>query len=191
MNIIWESIILILTGMIALKMTGSNSVSQMTRAEIIIVVSIGRIIVEPVLSRKVVPSIFAAVIFASILLIIHFFELKSKKVERFLNGSSIVIVENGEIVKENLLKAKMSEQQLYMQLREKGIHDLMSLQQVTAEPNGRIGYQLIEKAQPITLEMLEKILGQQKIKNNFSLDKLILHGSIGFFIFSLNVLVNI
>lgn len=84
--------------------------------------------------------------------------------ERFLNGSSIVIVENGEIVKENLLKAKMSEQQLYMQLREKGIHDLMSLQQVTAEPNGRIGYQLIEKAQPITLEMLEKILGQQKIK---------------------------
>ncbi|PFB31982.1 DUF421 domain-containing protein [Bacillus cereus] len=164
MNIIWESIILILTGMIALKMTGSNSVSQMTRAEIIIVVSIGRIIVEPVLSRKVVPSIFAAVIFASILLIIHFFELKSKKVEQFLNGSSIVIVENGEIVKENLMKAKMSEQQLYMQLREKGIHDLKSLQQVTAEPNRRIGYHLIEKAQPITLEMLEKIIDQYTIK---------------------------
>ncbi|GAB6550517.1 MULTISPECIES: DUF421 domain-containing protein [Bacillus] len=164
MNIILESIILIFTGMIALKMTGSTSVSQMTRAEIIIVVSIGRIIVEPVLSRKVVPSIFAAVIFASILLIIHFFELKSRKVEQFLNGSSIIIVENGEIIKANLIKAKMSEQQLYMQLREKGIHDLKSLQQVTAEPNGRIGYRLIEKAQPITLEMLEKILDQHKIK---------------------------
>ncbi|PEW76830.1 hypothetical protein CN424_18310 [Bacillus cereus] len=164
MNIILESIILIFTGMIALKMTGSTSVSQMTRAEIIIVVSIGRIIVEPVLSRKVVPSIFAAVIFASILLIIHFFELKSRKVEQFLNGSSIIIVENGEIIKANLIKAKMSEQQLYMQLREKGIHDLKSLQQVTAELNGRIGYRLIEKAQPITLEMLEKILEQHKIK---------------------------
>ncbi|HFK1765484.1 hypothetical protein AT258_09125 [Bacillus wiedmannii] len=164
MNIILESIILIFTGMIALKMTGSTSVSQMTRAEIIIVVSIGRIIVEPVLSRKVVPSIFAAVIFASILLIIHFFELKSRKVEQFLNGSSIIIVENGQIIKANLIKAKMSEQQLYMQLREKGIHDLKSLQQVTAEPNGRIGYRLIEKAQPITLEMLEKILEQHKIK---------------------------
>ena len=90
----------------SIKMTGSTSVSQMTRAEIIIVVSIGRIIVEPVLSRKVVPSIFAAVIFASILLIIHFFELKSKKVEQFLNGSSFVIVENGEIIKANLMKAK-------------------------------------------------------------------------------------
>ena len=33
-------------------MTGSKSVSQMTRAEIIIVVSIGRIIVEPVLVGK-------------------------------------------------------------------------------------------------------------------------------------------
>lgn len=59
--------------------------------------------------------------------------------EQFLNGSSIIIVENGEIVKENLMQAKMSEQQLYMQLREKGIHDVKSLQQVTAEPNGRIG----------------------------------------------------
>ncbi|MES5938798.1 MULTISPECIES: YetF domain-containing protein [unclassified Bacillus cereus group] len=164
MNMIWESIILILIGMIALKMTGSTSVSQMTRAEIIIVVSIGRIIVEPVLSRKVVPSIFVAVIFASILLIIHFFELKSKKVEQLLNGSSIIIVENGEIVKEKLKQAKMSEQQLFMQLREKGIHDLKSLQQVTAEPNGRIGYQLIEKAQPITLEMLEKVINQYNIK---------------------------
>ncbi len=100
-------------------MTGSKSVSQMTRAEIIIVVSIARIIVEPVLSRKVGPSIFATVIFAGVLLIIHFFELKSKKMEQFLNGSSIIVVENGEIVKENLMKAKMSEQQLYMQLREK------------------------------------------------------------------------
>ena len=97
-----------------------------------------------------------AVIFASVLLIIHFFELKSREAEQFLNGSSFVIVENGEIIKANLMKAKMSEQQLYMQLREKGIHDLKILQQVTAEPNGRIGYQLIEKAQPITLEMLEK-----------------------------------
>lgn len=63
MNILFESIILILTGIIVLKLTGSKSVSQMTRAEIIIVVSIGRIIVEPILSRKVGPSIFLCVYF--------------------------------------------------------------------------------------------------------------------------------
>ncbi|PGZ69359.1 DUF421 domain-containing protein [Bacillus sp. AFS029637] len=164
MTILFESIILILTGIFVLKMTGSISVSQMTRAEIIIVVSIGRIIVEPVLSRKVIPSIVTAVIFSSILLLIHFLELKSRKVEEFLNGSSIVIVENGEIIKGGLSQAKMSEQQLYMQLREKGIHDLKSLQQVTAEPNGRIGYQLTTKVQPITLEMLEQVLDQYNLK---------------------------
>lgn len=155
MNIIWESIILTLTGIIVLKMTGSTSVSQMTRAEIIIVVSIGRIIVEPVLSRKVVPSLFAAIIFASILLTIHFFELKSRKVEQFLNGSSIIIVENGEIVKRIWCRQNVRTTTLYA-IKRKRIHDVKSLQQVTAEPNGRIGYQLIKEAQPITLEMLEK-----------------------------------
>ncbi|QUG84233.1 DUF421 domain-containing protein [Bacillus nitratireducens] len=164
MNILFESIILILTGIIFLKLTGSKSVSQMTRAEIIIVVSIGRIIVEPVLSRKVVPSIFAAFIFASVLLIIHFFELKSRKIEKFLNGTSIIVIENGEILKKNLLRAKMSEQQLFMHLREKGIHEIKNLQQATVETNGRIGYQLTNTAQPVTLEMLEKLLEQYNLK---------------------------
>ncbi|MEK5301674.1 YetF domain-containing protein [Bacillus sp. FSL R10-2201] len=164
MNILFESIILILTGIIVLKLTGSKSVSQMTRAEIIIVVSIGRIIVEPILSRKVGPSIFAAFIFASVLLIIHFFELKSRKVEKFLNGNSIIVIENGEILKKNLLRAKMSEQQLFMHLREKGIHEIKNLQQATVETNGRIGYQLTTTAQPVTLEMLEKLLEQCNLK---------------------------
>ncbi|MFD6510325.1 MULTISPECIES: DUF421 domain-containing protein [unclassified Bacillus (in: firmicutes)] len=164
MNILFESIILILTGIIVLKLTGSKSVSQMTRAEIIIVVSIGRIIVEPILSRKVVPSIFAAFIFASVLLIIHFFELKSRKVEKFLNGTSIIVIENGEVLKKNLLRAKMSEQQLFMHLREKGIHEIKNLQQATVETNGRVGYQLTNKAQPVTLEMLEKLLEQCNLK---------------------------
>ena len=79
MHIIVESIILILTGILALKMTGSKSVSQMTRAEIIIVVSIARIIVEPVLSRNVVPSIFASCNICKRTFIIHFFELKSRR----------------------------------------------------------------------------------------------------------------
>ncbi|PGL28149.1 hypothetical protein CN941_29655 [Bacillus cereus] len=164
MNILFESIILILTGIIVLKLTGSKSVSQMTRAEIIIVVSIGRIIVEPILSRKVGLSIFAAFIFASVLLIIHFFELKSRKIEKFLNGTSIIVIENGEILKKNLLRAKMSEQQLFMHLREKGIHEIKNLQQATVETNGRIGYQLTNTAQPVTLEMLEKLLEQYNLK---------------------------
>ncbi|WP_439876201.1 DUF421 domain-containing protein [Bacillus mycoides] len=164
MNILFESFILILTGIIFLKLTGSKSVSQMTRAEIIIVVSIGRIIVEPILSRKVVPSIFTAFIFASVLLIIHFFELKSRKIETFLNGTSIIVIENGEILKKNLLRAKMSEQQLFMHLREKGIHEIKNLQQATVETNGRIGYKLTTTAQPITLEMLEKLLEQYNLK---------------------------
>ncbi|EEL50671.1 Hypothetical membrane associated protein [Bacillus cereus Rock3-44] len=136
----------------------------MTRAEIIIVVSIGRIIVEPVLSRKVVPSILAACIFSGVLLIIHYLEMNSRGIEEFLNGNSIVIIENGKILNNNLRRAKMTEQQLLMCLREQGIHDIKTLQQVTVEPNGRVGYQLTAGAQPVTCEMLEKILHQHMLK---------------------------
>ncbi|MEH6890029.1 YetF domain-containing protein [Bacillus sp. JJ864] len=160
MNIVLESIILIGTGIIVLKLAGSKSLSQMTRAEIIVVVSIGRIIVEPVLSKKLGPTILASCIFSVVLLIIHHLEMKSRKVERFLDGNTIVIIKDGKIIKENLNRAKMTEQQLFMYLREQGIHDIQTLQQVTAEPNGRIGYQLTAQAQPVTREVLEKVLQQ-------------------------------
>ncbi|MGG2015204.1 DUF421 domain-containing protein [Bacillus sp. S10(2024)] len=160
MNIAFESIILISTGIIVLKFAGSKSLSQMTRAEIIVVVSIGRIIVEPVLSKKLGPTILVACIFSAVLLIIHYLELKSRKVERFLDGNTIVIIRDGQILKDNLKRAKMTEQQLFMHLRGQGIHDIQTLQQATAEPNGRIGYQLNAQAQPVTREVLEKVLRQ-------------------------------
>ncbi|PEE39761.1 DUF421 domain-containing protein [Bacillus pseudomycoides] len=166
MNIFFESIILIVTGILVLKLTGSKSVSQMTRAEIIIVASIGRIIVEPVLSSKVGSSILAACIFSGILLIIHYLEMKSRKMEQFLNGNSIIIIQSGKILQNNLRRAKMTEQQLLMYLREQGIHDIKTLQQATVEPNGRVGYQLTAGAQPVTCEMLEKILHQYNLKKN-------------------------
>ncbi|MGG0188664.1 DUF421 domain-containing protein [Bacillus rhizoplanae] len=160
MNIVFESIILIVTGILGLKLTGSKTLSQMTRAEIIIVVSIGRIIVEPVLNKKIGPTILATCIFSGILLIIHYLEMKSRKVEQFLNGDNIVLIKDGELLKNNLKRAKMTEQQLFMHLRVQGIHDIQTLQQVTAEPNGRIGYQLTAQAQPVTREVLEKVLRQ-------------------------------
>ncbi|MFD0771779.1 DUF421 domain-containing protein [Bacillus sp. CGMCC 1.60114] len=160
MNIVFESIILIVTGILGLKLTGSKTLSQMTRAEIIIVVSIGRIIVEPVLNKKIGPTILATCIFSGILLIIHYLEMKSRKVEQFLNGDNIVLIKDGELLKNNLKRAKMTEQQLFMHLRVQGIHDIQTLQQVTAEPNGRIGYQLTAQAQPVTREVLENVLHQ-------------------------------
>ncbi|PEZ05050.1 hypothetical protein CN326_14990 [Bacillus sp. AFS018417] len=160
MNIVFESIILIVTGILGLKLTGSKTLSQMTRAEIIIVVSIGRIIVEPVLNKKIGPTILATCIFSGILLIIHYLEMKSRKVEQFLNGDNIVLIKDGELLKNNLKRARMTEQQLFMHLRVQGIHDIQTLQQVTAEPNGRIGYQLTAQTQPVTREVLEKVLRQ-------------------------------
>ncbi|MFI8709030.1 DUF421 domain-containing protein [Bacillus sp. NPDC077411] len=160
MHIVLESMILIATGIIVLKFAGSKSLSQMTRAEIIVIVSIGRIIVEPVLSKKLGTTILTACTFSIVLLIIHYLEVKSRKVERFLDGNTIVIIKDGKILKDNLNRAKMTEQQLFMHLREQGIHDIQTLQQATAEPNGRIGYQLTAQAQPVTREVLEKVLRQ-------------------------------
>ena len=44
---------------------------------------------------------------------------------------------------------------------------MKSLQQVTAEPNGRIGYQLIKRSTTNNFRNVRKILDQYNIKDDF------------------------
>ena len=45
MNFIWQSVILILTGILLLRIAGRKSIAQMTLAQTVVMISLGTIIV--------------------------------------------------------------------------------------------------------------------------------------------------
>jgi uncharacterized membrane protein YcaP (DUF421 family) len=62
-NFIWYSFILILAGILLLRIAGRKSISQMTLAQTVVMISIGTIIVQPIVEKSVVKAIVAAAIF--------------------------------------------------------------------------------------------------------------------------------
>lgn len=50
-SFIWKSAILILTGILLLRLSGRKSISQMTLAQTIIMISLGTIIVQPIVKK--------------------------------------------------------------------------------------------------------------------------------------------
>ncbi|WP_419887693.1 DUF421 domain-containing protein [Neobacillus niacini] len=158
MNFIWYSFILILAGILLLRIAGRKSISQMTLAQTVVMISIGTIIVQPIVEKSVVKAIVAATIFVISLLILEYIELKSNAFEKFITGKSKIVINNGTLDIQNLKKLRLTVDQLEMRLRNKGISNIQDVKTATIEPNGLLGYELQEDAKPLTIGEFKRLM---------------------------------
>lgn len=156
---IWKSAILVIAGMVLLRIAGRKSISQMSVATTVIMISIGTTIVQPLANNQLWTAIGSAAVFIITLIIIEFLQLKFDWFEKFMSGRSKVIIENGQIVQKNLRSIRMTVDQLEIRLRQNGIANISDVKTATIEPNGQVGYELMRHAKPVTVGELERILG--------------------------------
>ena len=158
MDWIWKSVLLVLVGMILLRIAGRKSISQMSVATTVIMISIGTTIVQPIANHELGKAIGSAAVFIVTLLVVEQLQMKSNLFERMMSGSSRVVVENGEVIIPNLKRMRYTIDQLEMHLRQAGIRSVNDLETATVEPNGQLGYVLKPEARPVTVKDLEQLL---------------------------------
>lgn len=158
MDFIWESLVLALAGMVLLRIAGRKSISQMTVAQTVIMISIGSIIIEPIIEQSVWKTIISSAIFIGILILMEYLQVKFNWIEKTVTGKSQVVILDGVIMEGNLRKLRFTIDQLEMRLRQKGIKNISDIQTATLEPNGQLGYELTREAQPVTIGDIEKML---------------------------------
>ncbi|CAM3419310.1 DUF421 domain-containing protein [Marinicrinis lubricantis] len=156
MDWIWKSVILILAGMVLLRISGRKSISQLTVATTVIMISIGTTIVQPIANHNLWKAIGSASVFIVALLIIEWLQLKFDFFERLLNGRAITAIENGQVHQKNLRKTRMTVDMLEIRLRQIGVSNISDVKTATIEPNGQIGYELMRHAKPLTIGELER-----------------------------------
>lgn len=157
-SFIWQAFILILAGILLLRIAGRKSIAQMTLAQTIVMISIGTIIVQPIVEKSVMKTIAAAAIFVISVLILEYLQLKSNAFEKFITGKSKIVIHNGTINVQNLKKLRLTVDQLEMRLRNQGISNIEDVKTGTIEPNGQLGYELKEDAKPLTLGEFKKLM---------------------------------
>ncbi|MGF6352507.1 uncharacterized membrane protein YcaP (DUF421 family) [Paenibacillus sp. 4624] len=158
MDWIWKSVLLVLIGMILLRIAGRKSISQMSVATTVIMISIGTTIVQPIANHELGKAIGSAAVFIVTLLIVEQLQMKFNFFEQIMSGRSKVVVEDGKVIIPNLKRMRYTMDQLEMHLRQAGINSIEDLQTATVEPNGQLGYVLKRHARPVTVSDLEEIL---------------------------------
>jgi uncharacterized membrane protein YcaP (DUF421 family) len=157
-DVIWKALLLIIMGVLLLRVAGRKSISQMTISTTIIMISIGTLIVQPIANRSVWKAGLAAGIFIAVLILLEYLQLKFNVFEKFLSGSSKVVIENGQLHEKNLKKLRFTVDKLEMRLRQSGISNISDVLTATLEPNGQLGYELKRYAKPVTIGEMERML---------------------------------
>ncbi|MBG9812406.1 membrane protein [Bacillus endophyticus] len=185
MNFLWQSVILILAGILLLRIAGRKSISQMTLAQTVVMISLGTIIVQPIVEKSMMKAIGGAAVFTLAIITLEYIQVKSNAFEKFLTGKSKIVIQNGQLDIKTLKKLRLTVDQLEIRLRNQGITSIQDVKTATIEPNGQLGYELQNDAKPLTMgefknvmasyfPQLDKLkessvpLNTQSMSNNFS-----------------------
>lgn len=179
LKVVWLSFGSLLVLFILTKLMGNKEMSQLSMFDYIIGITIGSIAAEmsTALESDFMQPLLAMIIYALASILISFVSYKSLKVNRFLSGPSLILLDNGEIYRKNLKKAKLDLSEFLVQCRTNGYFNLSDLQTAILEPNGKISF--LPKADkrpatpsdfsispPIDMVVVNVILDGQVLKEN-------------------------
>lgn len=181
---IFKIIILSTTSIIILfiltKIIGSREISQLSMFDYINSITIGSIAAEMAtsLEENFMQPLVAMITYAVIIIIIEFISCRSLRLRRFINGKSLILLDNEKLYKENFKKAKIDVTEFLTECRNKNYFNISDIQTAILEPNGKLS--IIPKAskKQVTSEDLNLNPKQERIVTNVILDGKIVYENL-------------
>ena len=92
-----------------IKWLGSKGVSQLTTYQLIIILSLGSVVAEPMLNSEtsIISIIAVAIIVIMVFKLLDYLSAKNKRMEKVINLEVIELVKDGKILEEGMIKARL------------------------------------------------------------------------------------
>lgn len=146
------SVISIITLFILTRVMGKKQMAQLNFFDYVIGISIGSIAAEYAIVRAVhlVEGLTALTVFTLFSLVISHITVKSYKGRKILDGTPVILIENGKIIEGNLQKTKLNINDLLEECRQKNIFDIAEIEFAILETSGRLSVQPTSQNRPLT-----------------------------------------
>ncbi|WP_411503065.1 DUF421 domain-containing protein [Brevibacillus centrosporus] len=157
-TLIWQTVGVIVFGTLLLRIAGRKSISQMTMAQVIVMIGLGTLIIQPITGSGYWPTFLLAAVLVIVMILMEYLEIKSNRFENFITGKAVTVIENGQVLEGNMRKLRLTADKLEMRLRQAGISRISDVEWATIEVSGNLGYQLKLEKQPATKEDIQKLI---------------------------------
>ena len=143
-------------------------------------ITIGSIAAEMAtsLENDFLKPLTAMIIYTAASIIISYVSCKSEKLCKFLQGSSLILYQNGKLYEKNLKHAKLDINEFLIQCRNSGYFELSNVETAIFEPNGQISFLPKSKYRPATPSDLNLMVPEDKLVLNVILDGKIMYQNL-------------
>ncbi|MGN1179741.1 MAG: DUF421 domain-containing protein [Suilimivivens sp.] len=162
------------------KLMGYRQLSQMSMFDYINGITIGSIAAEMAtsLESNFVQPLTAMVVYALAALFLSWFTSKSVKARRVIEGAPLILLNNGELYRDNLKKAKIDVTEFLVQCRVNGYFDISKLETAILEGNGKISFLPKASDRPLTPSDMELSPSEDCMVANVILDGKIMEDNL-------------
>lgn len=154
----WQTVIIFYVGRLLLRIAGRKSISQMTITQVVVMVGIGSLLIQPVAGESLFRTLAIGLLITLLMILTEYLEMKFDVLETISTGKAKIVIENGELNINNLKKLRMTVDRLETRLRQSGIPSIDDVKYATIEVSGQIGYELKENKKPITKEEFDLLM---------------------------------
>lgn len=162
------------------KIMGYRQMSQMSMFDYINGITIGSIAAEMAtsLENNFMEPLVAMIVYALAALCLSWFSSKSIKARKMIEGSPLVLLNHGELYRENLKKAKIDVSEFLVQCRVSGYFDISKLETAILEGNGKISFLPKVSDRPVTPSDMQLSPQQDYMVANVILDGKIMEDNL-------------
>lgn len=178
--IIIKAIIAVSYLFLVIKILGKKQISELNIFDYIIGLSLGNIAAEMTVNKEItiLNGLFAMTVYGLFSLFVSIITTKSIIARRFIIGFPVVIIENGKIIRDQLIKCKLDVNDLLQDARESGYFDISQINYAVMEPSGKISFLPKVKYQPATLNDLKIRCIEQTLCANLIIDGNIMENNL-------------
>jgi uncharacterized membrane protein YcaP (DUF421 family) len=153
-----QTTLIFFVGTFILRIGGRKSISQMTISQIVVMIGIGSLLIQPITGKGLFITFLAALLLVLLMILTEYIEMKVDFLETLVSGKAVILVENGKVNIKNLKKQRLTIDRLETRLRQVGVSSIEDVQYATIEVSGELGYELKENKKPISKEDFDKLM---------------------------------
>jgi uncharacterized membrane protein YcaP (DUF421 family) len=150
--ILLRSTALFLISLIFVRFMGKKNISRMTPFNFISYVTIA--IIAALISVNVITNLIFGLIALAVWILLpialDYLSLKSKWVHDLINGKETILIAHGKVMEENLIKARLTGEELLSALRRQNAFSLADVEFAVMEVTGDINVLLKSDKKPVT-----------------------------------------
>lgn len=150
--LIIRTLILVAVVMVSVRLMGKRTIGELQASELVVTLLISDIAAVPM--QETGTSLFAGIIPISVLvsteIIISSLLLKNQKLCRLVNGSPVIVIKNGAVDQDALRKLRMTNEDLFENLRKNGVFKISTVKYAIVETDGVLSVLQYASEMPVT-----------------------------------------